>query len=377
MSRNKQLAIVFSVMICAIVLLVIMLTTQFQSAPVKREQTTYEPGKVTVTLKAVGDNLIHSPIYNSCKTEDGFDFDGLYTHITPHIKDADIAAINQETIFVDSVSALSGYPAFGTPPEVGESVVNAGFNLVTHATNHTYDKGADAVFHTIDFWKKHKDVTVIGINENQDKQDSITVWEKDNLKIALLNFTYGLNGYRPPTDKAYLINILNRDEQDEAILLKAEEEADITVVFLHFGTEYTHKPTASQIRDVEFLCQNGADIIIGTHPHVIQPVCEHISENGNKAVVFYSLGNFVSNQKENPKILGGMANVTITKEGDKVSVDNYEMLRTVTHRQDGKYSAYMLSDYTDELAKSNTRGSALTVEKLQTMFDDVMNIEVY
>ena len=373
MSRNKKLAIVFSVMTCAIILLVIMLVREFDT---HKEPAINEPSKVTVTLKAVGDNLIHSPIYNSCKTEDGFDFDGLYTNITPHIKEADIAAINQETIFVDSVSALSGYPAFGTPPEVGESVVKAGFNLVTHATNHTYDKGADAVFHTIDFWKKHKDVTVIGINENQDKQDSITIWEKDNLKIALLNFTYGLNGYRPPADKSYLVNIFGRGEREEELLSKAEEAADITVVFLHFGTEYTHKPTASQIKDVEFLTQNGADIIIGTHPHVIQPVCEHISENGNRAVVFYSLGNFVSNQKENPKILGGMANITITKEGENVSIDSYEMLPTVTHRENGMYSVYMLSDYTDELAKKNTRGSTLSVEKLQTMFDDVMNIEV-
>ena len=373
MSRNKKLAIVFSVMTCAIILLVIMLVNEFDT---HKEPEIKEPSKVTVTLKAVGDNLIHSPIYNSCKTEDGFDFDGLYTNITPHIKEADIAAINQETIFVDSVSALSGYPAFGTPPEVGESVVKAGFNLVTHATNHTYDKGADAVFHTIDFWKKHKDVTVIGINENQDKQDSITIWEKDNLKIALLNFTYGLNGYRPPADKSYLVNIFGRGEREEELLSKAEEAADITVVFLHFGTEYTHKPTASQIKDVEFLTQNGADIIIGTHPHVIQPVCEHISENGNRAVVFYSLGNFVSNQKENPKILGGMANITITKDGENVSIDSYEMLPTVTHRENGMYSVYMLSDYTDELAKKNTRGSTLSVEKLQTMFDDVMNIEV-
>ncbi len=375
MSRNKKLAIVFSVMTCAIILLVIMLIKEFGTANEKKPAIN-EPSKVTVTLKAVGDNLIHSPIYNSCKTEDGFDFDGLYTNITPHIKDADIAAINQETIFVDSVSALSGYPAFGTPPQVGESVVKAGFNLVTHATNHTYDKGADAVFHTIDFWKKHKDVTVIGINENQDRQDSITVWEKDDLKIALLNFTYGLNGGRPPADKSYLINIFGRGEREAQILAKAEEAADITVVFLHFGTEYTHKPTKAQIKDVEFLTQNGADIIIGTHPHVIQPVCEHISENGNKAVVFYSLGNFVSNQKENPKILGGMADIKISKEGDSVSIDSYEMLPTVTHRENGMYSVYMLSDYTDELVKKNTRGSSLSVDKLQTMFDDVMNIEV-
>jgi poly-gamma-glutamate synthesis protein (capsule biosynthesis protein) len=148
-------------------------------------------------------------------------------------------------------------------------------------------------------------------------------------------------------------------------------------VFVHFGTEYTHTPTASQKRDVEFLTENGADVIIGTHPHVIQPVTEHISENGNKSVVFYSLGNFLSNQSGTDKILGGMASVTISKENGETFVENYEMLPTVTHAESGLYTAYMLSDYTDELARKHRRCPALTVQKIQALYDKVMAIEVY
>ena len=374
MSRNKKLVITFSIMFCAIAALVaVILIPQ----PKVEEELPKEPQKVSVTIKAVGDNLMHSPIYNSCKTEDGYNFDGLYTHISPYIKDADIAAINQETIFVDEAQTFSGYPAFGTPTQVGESIEKAGFNLITHATNHTYDRGYNAMLHTMNFWKQYEHITVLGIHESYEKQQEIAVWEKDGLKIAMLNFTYGLNGYTLPQDKQYLVNILDCGEENAALIKKAEESADITVVFLHFGTEYTHTPTAEQKRDVEFLCQNGADVIIGGHPHVIQPVCEHISENGNKAVVFYSLGNFLSNQSGTDKILGGMASVTISKENGKTFVKHYEMLPTVTHAEGGKYTAYMLSDYTDELAAKHKRCPALTVEKIQNLYDSVMQIEVY
>lgn len=375
MTRTKKLIIAGTILLAAAVLLAVVLLQGIKETSAPEVPAEVIPEKVSVNIKAVGDNLIHSPIYKSCRTEDGFNFDGLYENITPYIADADIAAINQETVFVESVAALSGYPAFGTPPEVGESVLGAGFNLITHATNHTYDKGYDALMYTMGFWSG-KGARVLGINGSEEKQQRIDIWEKDGLKIAMLNFTYGLNGFRLPEDKKYLVNIIDRGELNAQLLKKAEENADITVVFVHFGTEYTHRPTATQKEDIEFLCQSGADVIIGTHPHVIQPVTEHISENGNKAVVFYSLGNFVSNQSGKEKILGAMADVTITKENGVTYVEDYKAYPTVTHASGGKYSAYMLCDYTDELAAKHTRCPNLTVEKLQTLFEEVMAIEV-
>ena len=185
----------------------------------------------------MGDNLIHSPIYNSCRTDDGFNFDAVYENIRKYISFADIAAINQETIFVDDVKKLSGYPAFGTPKEVGDSVVKAEFNVITHATNHTLDKGKDMVEYTINYWKNHPEITVLGINSSPEEKQKPTIWEKDGFKISMLNFTYGLNGFSLPKDKDYLVNILKCSDEDKALLKRAEEGADITVVFLHFGTE--------------------------------------------------------------------------------------------------------------------------------------------
>lgn len=326
-----------------------------------------------ITLVAVGDNLIHSPIFKSCQTEEGYNFDCLYENVVEKISSADIAAINQETIFINNPALFSGYPAFGSPTEVGEAVIKAGFDVVTHATNHTYDKGARGIEDTLSFWQDHKEISVLGINKDEKDSKSVEILSQNGIDIAMLNFTYGLNGFKLPSGKEYLVNILDHSEKIKELLKKAEENSDITIVFVHFGTEYTHTPTPQQREDVEFLCENGADIIIGTHPHVIQPAEEYTSQNGNKAVVFYSLGNFVSNQDSVSKILGGMAEVTIAQEDEKTFVKSFAMLPTVTHVSNKRYTAYMLEDYTDELAKTHSRVPNLTVEKLQNLFNSVQS----
>ena len=340
MNSKKFILTGFIIALCGVLLAYITCLPDKPSEEVFSGQTSQADDKVSVRLLAVGDNLIHSPIYESCRTEDGFSCDGLYENIKGYIKDADIAAINQETIFVENESRLSGYPTFGSPTEIGESTRRAGFNVVTHATNHTIDKGADSIIYTMDFWDRYDDVTVLGINRSEEARQSVEVWEKDGLKIAMLNFTYGLNGMRLPADKPYLVNLFERSEDNASLIKKAEDSADVTVVFIHFGTEYTHTPTKEQKRDVEFLCENGVDVVIGTHPHVVQPMTRHISENGNEALVFYSLGNFISNQDNTSKILGAMADVTITKENGTVTIENYGMHPLVTHKENSKFSVY-------------------------------------
>ncbi len=376
MTNKKKLILVFFIMALAVMALVIIWMIPVKKEPASATQpiAAAKVEDVTVRIKAVGDNLIHSPIYKSCQTDDGYNFDGLYENIKDDIKDADIRAINQETIFVEG--AYSGYPSFGSPHQVGESVHSAGFNVITHATNHTYDRGLNAVLYTKDFWSRYDDVTVLGINKSQQEQDTVRIWKKGDLSIAMLNLTYGLNGYRLPEDSPYLVNLLKCGTLEENLLRQAEEMADITVVFVHFGVEYVHKPTEDQVKTVEFLTANGADVIIGTHPHVVQPVTKHTAQNGNESVVYYSLGNFVSNQNGAAKILGAMADVTITKKDGVTTVESYAMHPTVTHCSNRKYTAYMLSEYTDELAATHTRAPGLTVEKLTTLYEKIINIEV-
>lgn len=374
--KNKRLAAagcILCALFCAAVLIFVIFKS---SVSVQTDTETEKKAEIKrVTLCAVGDNLIHSPIYKKCKTENGYNFDGLYAHISDFVKQRDIAAINQETIFAENEADYSGYPLFGTPPQVGDSIVRAGFNVVTSATNHTYDKGRNAVLHTLDFWDKYTRITLLGINRTEEDAHKIQIMSVNGIKIAFFNFTYGLNGHRLPADAPYLVNLIDNDENAE-LLKKAENTADITVVFVHFGTEYTHYPTNEQKKTVELLCESGADIIIGAHPHVLQPVTSYTSKNNNTATVFWSLGNFISNQDSAEKILGGMADITIEKSGGRTYVSDCKLLPTVTHADNDGYCAYLLADYTDKLAAKHRRVGALSVEKLNALFERIVNIDV-
>jgi poly-gamma-glutamate synthesis protein (capsule biosynthesis protein) len=308
-----------------------------------------------VTLLAVGDNLIHIQVVESGKKEDGtYNYDHLYANLKDEISAADIAIINQETILGGTDFAYSGYPNFNSPTEIGDAIVNAGFDVVLHATNHTMDKGLKGVMNTFNFWKQYPQIAIVGINETEEERDQITLIEKNGIKLALLNYTYSLNGYSLPEDKPYLVNMLDQEQMSEDIK-KAEEIADFTIVFPHWGTEYVYKATKTQIALTEFFYELGVDLVIGTHPHVIEPVEWIETENDHRMLVYYSLGNFMSYQKEAPRMLGGISNITITKDDSGTYISDSSITPIVTHYENGlsdyNYTIYKLSDYTDALAQ--------------------------
>jgi poly-gamma-glutamate synthesis protein (capsule biosynthesis protein) len=308
-----------------------------------------------VTLLAVGDNLIHIQVVESGEKEDGtYNYDHLYANLKDEISAADIAIINQETILGGEDFAYSGYPNFNSPTEIGDAIVNAGFDVVLHATNHTMDKGLKGVMNTFDFWKQYPQIAVVGINEAEEDRDQITLVEKNGIKLALLNYTYSLNGYSLPEEKPYLVNMLDKEQMTEDIK-KAEEIADFTIVFPHWGTEYVYEATKTQVALTEFFYELGVDLVIGTHPHVIEPVVWIETENDHRMLVYYSLGNFMSYQKEAPRMLGGIANITITKDDSGTYISDSSITPIVTHYENGpsdyNYTIYKLSDYTDSLAR--------------------------
>ncbi|MBQ7271981.1 MAG: CapA family protein, partial [Campylobacter sp.] len=261
--------------------------------------------KKSLSLIAVGDNLIHSKIIEAGYNEanKSYDFKELYAYIKDKIKQADIKIINQETILVQDRKKISGYPAFGSPLEVGFAVKYAGFNIIAHATNHALDKGETGIQDSINFWSQFDDVAYIGISPDHNKSEFIKIFKKNDISVALLNYTYGLNGYKPPKGKNYLVNLLSDEEKIKSDLEFARKNADFVVVLPHWGVEYSHKPTKEQQKKAHFLANAGADLIIGTHPHVIQPL-EFITTDDNRSVpCFYSLGNFISNQEEPVRML--------------------------------------------------------------------------
>lgn len=308
----------------------------------------------TVNLLAVGDNLIHIQVVDSGKQADGtYQYDHLYSNVKDEISSADIAIINQETIFGGDGVPYSGYPNFNSPDGIGTAVVNAGFDVVLQATNHTMDMGVDGIEHTLNFWHQFPQITVLGINETEAVNETIKIIEKNGIKIAMLNYTYGLNGYSVPKDKPYLINLLDKDKMTKDIE-KAETFADFTIIFPHWGSEYRYEASDVQQDLTDFFYQQGADLIIGTHPHVLEPVEWIETKAGHRMLVYYSLGNFMSYQKEAPRMLGGIANVIIKKDSTGTYISDASITPIITHYENGpedfNYAIYRLSDYTEDLA---------------------------
>jgi len=333
-----------------------------QPTPTPTPAPTPTPTPRQVTLLAVGDDLVHGSTLNGGLQEDGtYDFNGFYRHLTDEISAADIAIINQETILGGSDFKYSGYPTFNTPDAMGHAIVNAGFDVVLHATNHTMDKKDKGVENCLNFWKtNYPDITVLGIYESKEAQDTVTVVEKNGIRIAMLNYTYGLNGISIPEGKEHLVTLLKWANRDyiRAQIRQAKEVADFVIVFPHWGTEYVYEPDKDQIAWTNLFAEEGVDLVIGAHPHVLEPVEWIARPDGEKMLVFYSLGNFISGQIEAPRLLGGMANVTLTETPEgTIEISDCSVIPVVTHYSDnvgdGTYSTYRLSEYTEELLQTH------------------------
>jgi len=331
-----------------------------------------------ISIVTLGDNLLHMPVINSGKQSDGtYDFSHLFEKLQPKIKEADIAVIGQETVFGGEDKGYSGYPLFNSPSDMGKTLVNEGFDVVLHASNHILDKGVSGVENTLEFWENYPEVKVLGINKSQEEKETVEVIEVKGAKLALLNYTYGTNGLMLPSDKKYLVNYIDENKiyTDSAY---AEENADFTIAFMHWGTEYSIKPDSFQKELAKKMCEWGVDLIIGSHPHVIEPVEWIEAENKNRMLVYYSLGNFVSRQKEARNLLGAMADVTLKYDGENVTINNYKFVPIVTHydRTYTKFAVYPLYSYTNELAALHgiaLHDGAASVERWEKMINETFD----
>ena len=314
-----------------------------------------EPEVFELSIIAVGDNLIHDNLIKAGKT---FGYDSFYEEIAPLISAADLSIINQESSF--SYSVAQGYPYFATPTAVGDSAIKAGFDVFSMSTNHTWDWGKQPVLDTIDYFKNRPEATMVGLYETESDRENITIIERNNIRIALINYSYGYNSGKYPNQMVWWMSeTLGDKTRMEKQLAYAEENADITIVMTHWGKEYTYTPNSSQTSWAQFFADNGADIIIGHHPHVVQPVVELTGKNGNKTICYYSLGNFISNQLEVKMNVGGLAFINIVKDETGTRIKDYYMLPTAVHVESvngvWKYTALLLSDYTQERQNKNVK----------------------
>ena len=311
-----------------------------------------------VSFVAAGDNLIHGVIFMQAANrsiDGGYDFDYVYENTEDYFDKFDVRFINQETL-VNDAYAPSHYPQFSTPIEMGEKVLDMGFDVIGTSNNHSYDKGVKGIKSSLEYWN-NKDVVNVGFYTGDDSKD-IKYLTVNNIKMAFLAYTYGTNGISIYDDTSpYIINCDDFDTIDRQVAI-AKENSDIVIVSCHWGWEDTNNVNDYQKYVADHLNKIGVDVIIGTHPHVIQTVeWRTNTENANKTLICYSLGNFVSAQSRANNMLGGLFQFNIVKSYDEngteaISVVSPYFVPTITH-YDYNYSNvrnYLLWDYTPELA---------------------------
>lgn len=321
-----------------------------------------DPQPPEIRLVMVGDILLHTPLAESGRTPEGsYDFSVVFANLKEEIQGADVALVNQEVIIGGAELGVSGYPSFNAPYELGDALMEAGFDIVLHATNHALDKGKQGLLNCLSFWREnYPDTPVLGIHDSRESQQEIYVYEQQGIRIAILNYTYGTNGISLPEDMPYAVDLLEKERVIDD-LQRAQELADFVVVCPHWGKEYVLEQVKSQESWAQIFVENGADLILGTHPHVIEPIAQITSENGNQALVYYSLGNFVNwtsgtGAGVSNRMVGGMAQITIgLDENGEAVITDYGVLPVVCHLEKGfgGVTVYPLSEYTEELAAHN------------------------
>ena len=326
----------------------------------------------------VGDVLVHDRLYNDAYNGQTYDFSKYFKHFKDYVKDKDIAYYNQETILGGTSIGLSSYPSFNSPQEVGDAMVNMGFNLVSLATNHTLDRGEKAILLSREYWNNQKDVQAVGSYSSIEEKKALEtkVLEVNGITYAMLNYTYGTNGISVPSGKDYLINLWDDTKNYEGYketvkndIATLRDKVDVLIVAMHWGREYTHTPTELEKETAKFLASLDVDIIIGTHPHVIQPV-EFIDDT----LVFYSLGNFISAQTSdscaNYKcFVGLMPSLTITKtiENDKTSISIDNISNDLVFTYHNNYKDYQVIPFSSPSIKEY-------LNDYQTIYDNYSKI---
>lgn len=342
----------------------------------------------TMQIVMVGDMLMHDRIIETGLQEDGsYNYDHLFENVKDTFMNADLAIADQETIMGGPEFGYSGYPRFNSPYELADAEVKAGFDVLLFATNHVMDKGEKAIFNCMDYLdENYPDLGYVGINRSQQEQDEeIYVYEANGIKVAILNYTLHTNGISLPSDKPYLVNLLN-EQKIRSHIRKAEEIADFTIICPHWGTEYNLGTDRDQAYWVNVFLDEGADLVLGAHPHVIEPIEWVSDDEGNKMLVYYSLGNYMNGTSSTghgvtTRMVGGIADVTIgrNEETGEVEVIEYGAIPIVCHVAEGTdFTVYYMEDYTEEMAKENLillQDEEFSVELCESIFDQVWGEE--
>ncbi|MDK2958693.1 MAG: hypothetical protein PWP47_737 [Synergistaceae bacterium] len=265
-------------------------------------------GAARFSLAAVGDALIHKGVYAAAATKaGGYDFRPMLRMVKSRIAPHDAAFYNQETILGGTKLGLSTYPRFNSPREVGDAFLDADFNLVSLANNHTLDRGEKGVLASLEYWNEKKGVVTAGSSLTAEKEKEIRFFRVNGISCAFLAYTTATNGLKAPEGKEHYVSLYT-PEKAKSEVSRAQKKADVVIVSMHWGSEYAFAPTGEQKKIAEHLASLGVSIILGHHPHVVQPVA--MVKN---TLVVYSLGNFLSAQKDLHKLVGLLVSLDVVR----------------------------------------------------------------
>ena len=281
----------------------------------------------TASLFLMGDIMCQRPIVYQAEQPDGsFDFAPMFDDVLNQVSKYDLAFGNMETILGGDYLGFTGFPHFNAPQAFGDYMVSKGFNLISLANNHMLDKGEEGALNSLKYWAGKTNVVTAGMFDSFDAQNAIPVHEINGITYAFNAWTYGMNGNLPPQGEEYLVNCY-RDDPEKMLqwVRDAKTKADLVIVSMHWGTEYTAQPDDEQLQLAQELADAGADLIIGNHAHNIQPI-QWL--NDGKTLCFYALGNGISDQDpmydtDPDDVLTAMeASVQLVKDENGARIEN-------------------------------------------------------
>jgi len=275
----------------------------------------YVGQKERITIRANGDIMFHGTQITSAYKDGAYNFDDTFAQVKKYIKNADIALGNFET--TTAGGKPTGYPVFNAPDETLETLADVGYDILSTANNHTLDTGKKGIIRTIEQIKEND---MVNVGTYTEPGEHIHIEEAKGIKVAVLAYTYGLNGMDSllsSEEREYMVNLIREENIKSDIEAAKEKGADFTIVFIHWGSEYELTPSNYQQELAGKMFDWGTDIILGSHPHVIQK-SEIVEVDGKMKYVIYSMGNFVSNQRR--ETLGSISAREYTEDGVMVNI---------------------------------------------------------
>ena len=340
---------------------------------------------ITFNMTAIGDSLCHNTqywdAYNSETKE--YDFSYVYEDIQYYTKTADITIGSLETTFAGEDRGYSNYPTFNTPDSLATALKKIGVDIISLAGNHALDYGYTGLCRTIDVLD-NADISHLGTYKTAEEQEKILIKNVKGVNIAFINYTYGTNGIPIPSGKEYCVNLIDKDLIKKQIKQAKEQNVDMIVACMHWGTEYRTTANSEQKELANFLFENGVDIIIGNHPHVLEPMEKRTItlEDGTEKEVFvvYALGNFTADQRDEITRDSAILNLNITKNPDgKISINKVDYVPIYMYKNPSvKVHKFKILDIEktilDYEARLNTSISASTYNNLKIQLEKIKSI---